>query len=200
MPSVTTRSVLIHPPGFIIVPGQSVSASLLETVSGKPPAQGTRVTVSRSETHLEVFYACEDTLPWATRTGRNAPLYEEEVCELFIDPFGDLECYFEFEVNPLNTVLDLVVRRVGKGLRKDTEWNCEGLETTAAITPAGWRASMRIPFDSLAGAPPAPGAIWRANFYRIDRPAGTPRELSAWSPTFRDTFHVPARFGFLEFR
>ncbi len=189
------------PPPIIQAPhGEGgVTFQLLENVTGAAPRQGTRVTLSRTAACLRVGFQCEDAEPWATINRRDGPLFQEEVVEVFLDPFGDLECYFEIEVNPLNTVLDLMLRRVRNGWHKETAWRCQGLETSVTRTPTGWDAKLEIPFAALAPAPPAPGAVWRANFLRIDRPAGSPRELSAWSPTGRNTFHVPARFGFLEF-
>jgi hypothetical protein len=172
---------------------------LLDNLTGAAPLQATRVTLSRTRAHLRLRFECEDSRPWATITRRDGPLYQEEVVEAFFDPFGDLECYFEIEVNPLNTVLDLMLRRVGKGWRKEFAWKCEGLETRAAFTAAGWMADLAIPFAAVVSRPPAPGSVWRANFVRIDRPAAAPRELSSWSPTGRNTFHEPGRFGFIEF-
>ena len=116
-----------------------------------------------------------------------------------LDPVGDHECYFEIEVNPLNAVLDLVLRRNRSGYAKDVSWNCEGLRTCVRREAGAWSAEMAIPFRSVAAAPPEPGAMWRANFLRIDRPPGIPRELSAWSPTGLANFHVPERFGVIEF-
>jgi hypothetical protein len=176
-----------------------VALELRENLTGRAPLQGTRVVVSRTAERLRVLFECQDARPWATITQRDGPLYQEETVEMFLDPFGDLECYFEIEVNPLNAVLDLMLRRVGKGWRKDFGWRCEGLETCAEMAPGGWRASMSIPFGALAPRPPAHGEVWRANFARIDRPENAPRELSAWSPTLRNTFHETQRFGYLEF-
>lgn len=176
-----------------------MALDLVENISGGPPLQGTRITLSRTAAHLNVLFQCEDSRPWATLTQRNGPLYQEETVEVFLDPFGDLSCYFEIEVNPLNTVLDLMLRRIGRGWRKEFAWQCEGLETSAALVPGGWTALLSIPFAALLPEPPKPGSIWRANFLRIDRPQNTPRELSAWSPTLRNTFHDPTRFGYLEF-
>jgi hypothetical protein len=175
-----------------------VTFPLLDNLTAASPRQPTQVTLARTPAHLHVLFQCADTRPWATLTRRDAPLYQEETVEVFLDPFGDLQCYFEIEVNPLNTVLDLMLRRVPSGWRKSFRWHCHGLETSASITPAGWTASLAIPFTSLA-APPTPGSVWRANFLRIDRPAAPPRELSAWSPTALNTFHDTSRFGFLEF-
>ena len=173
--------------------------ALRETVSGQPPKQSTRVRLAWDAGECRVLFHAEDLHPWATLTERGAPLYEEEVVEVFLDPVGDLECYFEIEVNPLNAVLDLVLRRNRSGYKKDFAWRCDGLRTAVAKDSTGWRAELSIPFAALTAAPPSNGTRWRANFLRIDRPPGTERELSAWSPTGRANFHTPERFGFVEF-
>ncbi len=173
---------------------------LCETIGGRVPRQATTLKLGSSSEELRVLFHCADTNAWATMTERDAPLYEEEVVEVFLDPVGDLRSYFEIEVNPLNAVLDLVLRRNRSGYVKDFSWRCDDLRTAARVTPTSWTAELAIPFRSLVSDPPQPGARWRANFFRIDRPAETPRELSAWSPTGRGTFHVPERFGVIEFR
>jgi hypothetical protein len=144
---------------------------------------------------FEVF----DDDVWATLTDRDAPIYTEEVVEVFVDPVGDLESYFEIEVNPLNTVLDLVCRRNRSGYLKNFAWQCESLETVVRTTQSGWNCEMHIPFASLTSLMPLVGSEWRVNFARIDRPKQRVRELSAWSPPMAGTFHAPARFGRLRF-
>ena len=172
---------------------------LVETTTGDAPEQGTRVRVAWDHSDLRVLFEADDTEPWATLTARNAALYTEEVVEVFIDPVGDRESYFEIEVNPLNAVLDLVLRRNRSGYTKEFAWDCEGLRTAVARSKNGWVAELAIPFTSITATLPKPGERWRANFLRIDRPTGKQRELSAWSPTGRPLFHVPERFGWIEF-
>jgi hypothetical protein len=172
---------------------------LVHAVTGVEPLQKTWVRAAWSDEDLRVSFEVEDTHVWATFTERDGPLWEEEVVEVFLDPFGDLESYFEFEVNPLNTVLDLVLRRNRSGYVKDFSWECGGLRTSVARTNAGWKAEFVIPFRSLTPEPPRAGDRWRVNFCRIDRPADAPRELTAWSPPGRPSFHTPERFGFLAF-
>lgn len=173
--------------------------SLKETTTGAAPGQRTDVAAAWNDGELRVIFDAVDTEPWATLTERDAPLYTEEVLEVFLDPIGDLESYFEIEVNPLNTVLDLVLRRSRSGYVKDFGWRCDRLRTLARRTEHGWAAEFAIPFASLVAEPPRVGSRWRVNFFRIDRPKGKERELSAWSPTKLGTFHVPQRFGVLEF-
>lgn len=168
-------------------------------VTEDPPKQGTTVLLAWNSAELRVLFEAADREAWATLRERDTPLYTEEVVELFLDPVGDLESYFEIEVNPLNAVLDLVLRKNRSGYLKDFGWDCEGLRTMVQKSDAGWAAELSIPFRSLLAEPPTQGARWRVNFCRIDRPPGTPRELSAWSPTGRPNFHTPERFGELEF-
>lgn len=141
-----------------------------------------------------------DTHIWATHTQRDAPLYDEEVMEVFLTPWeeeGEPRRYFEIEVNPLNTVLDLALRRTPDGFERDFAWSCKGLRTAVKIEEGAWTAEFSIPFASVDALPLQ--RYWRANFFRIDRPKDKPRELSAWSPTYDVTFHRPDRFGRLEF-
>lgn len=80
-----------------------------------------------------------------------------------------------------------------------------------ALAAQDWWAALAIPWTALAatgaaaehraarrGAPPP--RLWRANFYRIERPRDGPAELSCWSPTLTapPDFHQPPRFGTLE--
>ncbi len=176
-------------------------SSLSEAIGGGEPDQPTALHLACDARELRVLFHSTDRDPWATLTERDGPLYKEEVVEVFLDPVGDLECYFEIEVNPLNAVLDLVLRRTRSGYAKSLAWRCDGLRTRVTFGTAAWTTELAIPFSSLiAGPPPAPGDTWRANFCRIDRPRTGPRVLSAWSPPRRPTFHTPERFGVVEFR
>jgi hypothetical protein len=172
---------------------------LRESIRGGVPVQGTQVRCGWDDAELRVLFTCVDRDVWATMTKHDDPLWDEEVVEIFIDPTGDGLSYFELEVNPLNATVDLVLRKSRSGWKKDFAWDCEGFRTAVERTDTGWNAILAIPFGSLASGAPGPGSEWRANFFRIDRPPGLPWELSAWSPTLCDTFHVPERFGHLRF-
>jgi len=172
---------------------------LRENLSGRPPRWGTEVRLGWSGDVLHGLYQCQDPNPWATKRTRDDALWEEEVVEVFLDPFGDSLCYFEIEINPLNTVTDLIIRRTWTGLRKDFRWKCQGLVTACGTLAYGWVAAFQIPFESLGDCHPTRSSVWRVNFSRIDRPKDQPLELSAWSPTLVRSFHVPGRFGLLRF-
>jgi Carbohydrate family 9 binding domain-like len=178
---------------------EAVELSL--AANGAPPEQRTSVRTAWDEREWRVLFHCQDLDPWATMTVRDEPLYKEETVEVFFDPVGDLESYFEIEVNPLSAVLDIVFRRSRSGYKGDSAWDCAGLCARARIIEGGWLAELAIPFAAVAAAP-RPGAEWRVNFCRIDRPSrdgSLPRELTAWSPPMRENFHTPERFGVLRF-
>lgn len=174
---------------------------LKENVAGERPVQGTRIRTCWNDRYWRILFEADDAQPWATLTERDGPLWTEEVVEVFFDPFGDLESYFEVEINPLGTVVDLVLRRTQSGWRKDFAWQVDGLQTQARKVPGGWMAELAIPFAAVADGIPTPGTCWRVNFLRIDRPGGpgTEAELSAWSPTGLRNFHRAEYFGKMEF-
>ena len=105
------------------------AVTLSDVVTGAAPKQGTTVRAAWGNDEVRFLFECADADPRATLTERDAPLYQEEVVEVLIDPVGDLLSYFEFEVNPLNTVMDLVLRRNRSGYLKDFRWKCEGLRS-----------------------------------------------------------------------
>jgi Carbohydrate-binding family 9 len=175
----------------------------LERADGSGPADhATRVRVCQDGTALFARFDCTDPDVWATHTARDAALWEEEVVELFLAPGpADPRLYAEIEVNPLGTVFDALVRNP-HGDRRDMEvdarWDCPDLVAGATIDrrASGWSAWLEIPWRALACLGPQDG-VWRANFYRIERPRGGRAEFSCWSPTDTEPpdFHRPARFG-----
>jgi len=97
------------------------------------------------------------------------------------------------------------------------EWDIEGLKTAVAVfgtvnerddRDQGWTVEIAIPWTGLKDIPPGitgppeEGTQWRINLYRIERPKdqqGIGDEYSAWSSVRVLNFHVPERFGVVEF-
>lgn len=170
---------------------------LTNSADGRTPRLATAVRVGLRNGALLVRFDGRDSGIVATLTGRDDPLWKEDVFEVFLSPSDPPVVYYEFEVNPLGALFDARVdspegRRAS--MKLDVSWNCPGLSARVRRREGAWSAVLKIPLAPLAsgGAPD-----WRANFYRIDR--GNPDEYSAWSPTLADPpdFHRPDRFGFL---
>jgi cellulose/xylan binding protein with CBM9 domain len=171
---------------------------LRDATTGGVPRLRTALRLGIRSGVLCVRFDGRDAGTVATLTERDAPLWREDVFEIFLSPAEPPRTYFEFEVNPLGTLFDARIESPNlrrQDMRVATEWDCDGFSARVTVRPGTWSASIRIPLEPLcAGSPPE---RWRANFYRIDR--GSRDEYSAWSPTFADPpdFHVPERFGVL---
>jgi hypothetical protein len=167
------------------------------------PAYSTQAQICRDDENLYIRFLCKDPHIWATMKGRNEPLWEEEVVEVFIDPDGDGRNYIELEVNPLNNILALLIPGVGAvgNWKENADFELSGLKTYVSQDGQGWLANIIIPFRNFkpwASVPPKGRDIWHLNLYRVERPVKQrPQDciLIAWSPTLRDTFHVPQSFG-----
>lgn len=183
----------------------------------------TEVQMAWDDDLLYVLFTASDPDVWSTLDQRDDPLWDQEVVELFIDPNGDRANYVEIEVNPLNTIVDLLVtlpfRDGGEGMfdwspAYATATHVDGTVNDPSDADVSWSMELALPWallreaplDVLAdrAAPPVPGDRWRINFYRYERirDQGVETgviEYSAWSPVGRVDFHVPERFGVVTF-
>lgn len=173
--------------------------------SGETPKQGTKAKIAWTDNFLYVSYHCEDDYIFATMTGYNDKIYEEEVVEIFIDDDSDLKTYIEIEVNPLNALLHYCVHNCLKG-RILTFARTEKTIETAVYRDdekGFWDVEIAIPFNEFYTAPnipPKPGDKWLMNLYRIDKHKGGGGEYTSWSPIGDSkSFHTPKCFGELVF-
>lgn len=193
-------------------PPLSVAQAALAPDAAPLPArwrfQPTALRVAHDGARLLICFHCVDRDARGSYTGRNQPIYEEEVVEAFLAPFADPRQYFELEQSPTGAWFEARIespygRRAT--MRVDRDWRCQGWEravrlcTDAAGRHVWWCAEWAIPFAALGAPAPGEGTRWRANFYRIDREGAG--QFSAWSPTLVDPpdFHRPDRFGTLLF-
>jgi len=184
------------------------------TRHGKPPL-ATAARLLWDDANLYVAFECTDPDIFGRPGPRDSELWEEEVVEVYLDPDGDGRDYREFEVNPRNAVIDLLIPAAdqvkGDRYKRFRLWNAYGWRSAVHVdgtvgrrddTDRRWTVEMAIPLASLAPRhklPPRRGDAWRLQLYRIDRskPLGEKPQFAAWSPT--DTFHAPGRFGVLVF-
>lgn len=191
------------------LPAPCTPIRLRSALDGAPPRLATSVAAWWDDDCLSVLFSAADDFVVATHLQHDAPLYDEDVVEVFVAP-ATLASYFEFEVNPLGTLFDALIESpdgVRETMRADRSWTCAGLTAILRTTfeADGMRTVdtlLRVPFASLGLATPSAGDRWRANFFRIDRHPRRGDEFTAWHPTLRvpADFHVAAAFGTLEFR
>lgn len=182
----------------------TLPAFILADGSGQARQQ-TVTRVCYNAQALFVRFDCADRDIWGTYTQRDAPIYDEEVVEVFIGPGETTPVdYYEFEVSPNGVLLDLTVYNPSgerADMTTDFAWDCPGLQWAAGREDAAnhWWAVFAIPWASIGVVGELP-RLWRANFYRIERPRAGAAEFSCWSPTLTDPadYHKPARFGYLE--
>lgn len=146
----------------------------------------TRAKMLWDDQNLYFSFVCQDPDMWTYLKEEDAPFWDEEVVEVFIDPDGDAKNYLELEINQDNAKVDLVVHTLKPKWDSDFAWDIAGLQS--AVTPygavndttgtdQGWTVEFAIPYSALGntitgGAPPKVGDSWRLNLYRIERKGG----------------------------
>jgi hypothetical protein len=134
----------------------------------------------------EYFYVvAEITEPhiWANLTKRDAVIFYDNDFEVFIDPDWDTHNYYEFEMNALNTVWDLMLQRPYRdGAYPNDSWDITGLKSAVHIDgtindPSDednkWWVEIAMPINVLREANvgqriPKDGDQWRLGFSRVN--------------------------------
>jgi hypothetical protein len=176
------------------------------TMDGTPAHRPTTVRLLWDATHLHVAMTAADDLLQTRYTAHDDELWNEDAFEVFLDPGGDRRHYYEIQVSPAGVVFDSHL----PAYRKNRNAWSSAVRAAVALDGSlnrdgeedhGWSAELSIPFASLdqgGGTPPAPGDVWKVNFFRVDlTPKG--KRYSAWSPPLRGDFHALDRFGPVRF-
>lgn len=190
------------------VPPACTPLRMRSAIDGAAPRLSTDIALFYDEDYLSVLFTASDDFICASYLEHDAPLYEEDVVEIFVAP-ATLTSYFEIEVNPRATIFDALVESphgTRETMHVERSWTCEGLVAAVRVQEASGAVTrldtiVRIPFFALERGTPADGETWRCNFYRIDRHPELGDEYSAWQPTRRKPadFHVPSAFGEIRF-
>lgn len=199
-------------------------------VLGEPAAMPlpTRVLALWDQDFLYVRFVCEDKDVYTPFQERDAPHFQGDVAEIFLDPVGDGRHYFEIQLSPRGGIFDQYLTltaeprsdQYGKLIPEVTErdfwsnpgWNCAGLRTVTKVLQrdghdTSWIAEFALPAAALLkrlGKKQFEPQTLRANFLRYDwqpRPGMKDRELVAlnWSTVVRGCPHIsPARMGFVK--
>ena len=185
----------------------SLVGDFVNNLDGSQSSYKTEARVLYDDNFIYFAFRCVDENIWATMKRRDQHLWDEEVVEVFLQGDPNQPGYIELEVNPLGTLLDLYMLAPRKPLHYES-WNSEKLRWAVKVKgtvdgkpgDAEWTCEIALPVEDVVTAPhrpPLPGDHWRMNLYRGEsRP--TPAGL-AWSPTLKEDFHIPQRFGDLVF-
>jgi hypothetical protein len=166
---------------------------------------------------LYLHFRVADRFVRAAYTTYQSRVCEDSCVEFFVRPRAG-KGYFNFEINPIGTLLLFYVTdpaRVGDGLKEyepvpaDTGgrvrvWSSMDRPVVDEIVePVEWWVQYAIPFEVfehyLGPVRPAAGERWRANFYKCADRTSRPHWAS-WSPIGDElNFHQPDKFGELVF-
>ncbi|WP_373229778.1 carbohydrate-binding family 9-like protein [Cohnella sp.] len=146
------------------------------------PAKRTRVKMLWDNNYLYFGAELEEDEIWATLTERESVIFQDNDFEIFIDPDGDTHNYYEFEMNALNTIWDLLlVKPYREGGPCVNGWDIHGIRSAVHIDgrlnePSAdnrsWSVEVLMPWNALKecaleARPPLPGEFWRVNFSRV---------------------------------
>ena len=169
------------------------------------------------EQMLYVAFDFADVDIYATYTNRDASLWEQDVCEVFVRVPGNPTAYVEFEVSPIGTVWDGTYTDIFTG--PGGSWDSSGFVAGAralgttnnpADVDTGFVVEMCVPWEDIykTSAFPAHGETISMNFNRVDVDTPDPPEgrgdnptYAGWSPTPGPyvSFHRPEEFGMVTF-
>lgn len=214
--------VCYHPEGKIKVDGKLDEPSWQKAQSTVPfsdisgegfaePAYETTAKMLWDDNYLYVAAWLEEDNIKAVLKQRDTIIYHDNDFEVFLDPDGDGQNYFEIETNAIGTLFDLMLDRSYRtGGNFMIQWDCPGIQLAVkrdgtlnkpSDKDKGWAVEMAIPGEALKmnfDNPLKAGACWRMNFSRVEwlKP-GQREENWVWSPTGKIDMHMPDRWSFL---
>jgi hypothetical protein len=194
------------------------------------PTFNTEVKMTWDAQYLYIGAVLEEPHLWGTLKKYDDIIYRDHDFEVFLDPTGDGEQYFEIEINVLGTLMDLYMNKpYKKGGTFDLGWNATGIITAVHASgtinnnsdiDSSWTVEMAIPFSAISklnrAAVPSTTKPWRINFSRVQwtlEPDGMSYQKKikenkkpiaehnwVWSPTGIIDMHVPVKWGYLYFK
>jgi len=205
------------------------SESFIDIEGVKIPKYDTRVKMLWDDENLYFYAELKEPHVWATLKQRDTVIFYNNDFEIFIDPDGDTHNYYEFEMNALNTVWDLLlVKPYRESAPVVDSWDIQGLQTAVSIngtlndptdTDTSWSVEIAMPWEVLkeasgSNALPADN-FWRINFSRVnwdyDLDGNTysrkkdasgkflPEYNWVWSPQGVINMHEPEHWGYVYF-
>ncbi|MEO5511128.1 MAG: carbohydrate-binding family 9-like protein [Longimicrobiales bacterium] len=148
----------------------------------RPPLR-TRAKMLWDDEYLYIAAELVEPDVWGTITQRDSVIFFDNDFEVFIDPDGDTQEYYELEINALATVWDLRLTKAYRdGGRALDDWNITGLLHAVHVdgtinrgrdSDRGWTVELALPWSLLREYAfeqrrPRNGEQWRINFSRVE--------------------------------
>src|SRR5581483_7754365 len=178
----------------------------------RTPKTATKARLLWDDKYLYFCADMEDADLFANIKEHNGMIWNNDVFELFFKPAQDRHTYYEFQVNPLNTQLELFLPSRGAGgYTRFAPTTKFGMETAVKLQGTlnqwedqdkGWIVEGRIPWTAFkaSGGKPAHGAAWRFALCRYDYSVAFEQpELSSTAPLTQPNFHRYEDYGVLTF-
>jgi hypothetical protein len=189
------------------------------------PRFATRAKLLWDDQYFYISAELSEPHVWGTLTKRDSVIFHDNDFEVFIDPNGDRDEYYELEINALNTVWDLFLPKPYRdGGKAQNSWDIVGLKTAVQVQGTlndarkldqGWTVELALPWQALGefahqAAPPANGDQWRVNFSRVEwqhelvdgkyrKVPNTKEDNWVWSPQGVVDMHRPEKWGYVRF-
>ena len=163
-------------------------AYLKENRTGETSKYLTVLEYSRVGNSLCFKFSCKDAKLFSAYSEDNDPIYEGDVCEVFLSTGGKINEYYEIEVAPNGaTFFAKIVNE--NGLK--TSFLQKNFTSNVTITEDGYDVEIIIPCDAIAiGKHPV-----YFNAYRIETDGPSSEQyLMALNPTLCEFFHKPESF------
>ena len=164
------------------------------TRTGAAPDAPTGLRVAYDGTHLYLALAAyekgQETQRHAVTERDSNAIFETDGIEVFLQPGGTGTPYYQVVANTSGSLWDQYWQAPGQ----PEPWDSPGTRASGQVQADTWTLELAVPFADL-GVQPRPGDAWRFNACRTEHPSG---EYTCWSPT-RGGYHLPERFGYLEF-
>ena len=194
----------------------TVPAAQLCNCMGEQPAHfpKTEVKMAYDETALFLMFRVEDRYVRAVAARHQQSVCGDSCVEFFFSPGPDTgKGYFNLEMNCGGTLLFHFHPYSDRARSIEIpEADCNLIQCSHSLPrivnpertePVTWTISCRIPLALLGEAlqvRPAPGALWRGNFYKCADATSHPHWLT-WAPVDapKPDFHLPRFFGSLLF-
>ncbi|MBI3920240.1 MAG: DUF4838 domain-containing protein [Armatimonadetes bacterium] len=178
----------------------SLPNEIQKTIDNEPVPQKTVLKLAYDNNYLYIQARCLEpkvSQMKATIREKDVGGFSDDSIELFVDPSGKGETYYQFCINSLGAVYDAWENPKAVGATATITWD-SGLKVKTATDKDYWEMRAALPFANLVKKTPQPGSTWRFNLCRNRWTEQDKPPFSGWSATLGG-FRNPERFGIITF-